>query len=40
VVLAALIDRVGKHQLTMQKVNAYEPMATSMPPFLCEEAFP
>ena len=39
VVFAALIDRVGKHQLTMQKVNAYEPMATSMPPFLREEAF-
>ncbi|MGH2492219.1 MAG: Phenylacetic acid catabolic protein [Candidatus Limnocylindria bacterium] len=39
VVFAALIDRVGKHQLTMQKVNAYAPMATSMPPFLREEAF-
>jgi benzoyl-CoA 2,3-dioxygenase component B len=39
VIFAALIDRVGKHQLTMQKVNAYEPMATSMPPFLREEAF-
>ncbi len=39
VVFAALIDRVGKHQLTMQKVNAYQPMATSMPPFLREEAF-
>src|SRR5205814_6995537 len=39
VVFAALIDRVGKHQLTMQKANAYLPMATSMPPFLREEAF-
>jgi benzoyl-CoA 2,3-epoxidase subunit B len=39
VVFAALIDRVGKHQLTMQKVNAYKPMAASMPPFLREEAF-
>jgi benzoyl-CoA 2,3-epoxidase subunit B len=39
VVFAALIDRVGKHQLTMQRVNAYLPMAASMPPFLREEAF-
>ncbi len=39
VVFAALIDRVGKHQLTMQRVNAYQPMAASMPPFLREEAF-
>jgi benzoyl-CoA 2,3-dioxygenase component B len=39
VMFAALIDRVGKHQLTMQKVNAYRPMAASMPPFLREEAF-
>src|SRR5258708_7539241 len=39
VVFAALIDRVGKYQLTMQKVNAYLPMAASMPPMLREEAF-
>ncbi|HEY8656831.1 MAG TPA: Phenylacetic acid catabolic protein [Candidatus Limnocylindria bacterium] len=39
VVFAALIDRVGKYQLTMQKVNAYKPMADSMPPMLREEAF-
>jgi 1,2-phenylacetyl-CoA epoxidase catalytic subunit len=36
---AALIDRVGKYQLTMQKVCAYKPMADSMPPMLREEAF-
>lgn len=39
VVFAGLIDRVGKYQLTMQKVNAYKPMAASMPPMLKEEAF-
>ena len=39
VVFAAFIDRVGKYQLTMQKVNAYAPMAASMPPMLKEEAF-
>ena len=39
VVFAAFIDRVGKYQLTMQKVNAYAPMAASMPPMLREEAF-
>lgn len=39
VVFAALVDRVGKYQLTMQKVNAYAPMAASMPPMLKEEAF-
>lgn len=39
VVFAAFIDRVGKYQLTMQKVNAYKPMADSMPPMLKEEAF-
>jgi 1,2-phenylacetyl-CoA epoxidase catalytic subunit len=39
VVFAAFIDRVGKYQLTMQKVNAYQPMAASMPPMLREEAF-
>jgi benzoyl-CoA 2,3-dioxygenase component B len=36
---AALVDRVGKYQLTMQKVCAYKPMADSMPPMLREEAF-
>ena len=39
VVFCALIDRVGKFQLTMQKVSAYKPMAESMPPMLREEAF-
>src|SRR5262249_55415735 len=39
VVFAAFIDRVGKYQLTMQKVSSYEPYATSMPPMLKEEAF-
>ncbi|MGH2499442.1 MAG: Phenylacetic acid catabolic protein, partial [Candidatus Limnocylindria bacterium] len=39
VVFAAFIDRVGKYQLTMQRVNAYAPMAASMPPMLREEAF-
>ena len=39
VVFAAFIDRVGKYQLSMQKVNAYAPMAASMPPMLKEEAF-
>jgi 1,2-phenylacetyl-CoA epoxidase catalytic subunit len=39
VVFAAIIDRVGKYQLTMQKVCAYKPMADSMPPMLREEAF-
>jgi len=36
---AAFIDRVGKYQLTMQKICAYKPMADSMPPMLREEAF-
>ena len=39
VVFAALIDRVGKYQLTMQKVCSYKPFAASMPPMLQEEAF-
>ena len=39
VVFAAIIDRVGKFQLTMQKVCAYRPFAQSMPPMLREEAF-
>ena len=39
IVFAAFIDRVGKFQLTSQKVNSYAPMAASMPPMLREEAF-
>ncbi|MFM7232143.1 MAG: Phenylacetic acid catabolic protein [bacterium] len=39
ITFAAFIDRVGKYQLTMQKVCAYKPMADSMPPMLREEAF-
>tara|TARA_B100002003_G_C14102219_1_gene530129 strand:- start:128 stop:1309 length:1182 start_codon:yes stop_codon:yes gene_type:complete len=39
IVFAAVIDRVGKYQLTMQKVFAYAPMARSMSPMLREEAF-
>ncbi len=39
VVFCALIDRVGKYQLSMQKVSAYQPMAESMPKMLREEAF-
>src|SRR5688500_15292657 len=39
VVFCAFIDRVGKYQLTMQKVAAYKPFAASMPPMLKEEAF-
>lgn len=39
VVFAFLIDRVGKYQLTMQKVFAYAPMARSMGPMLKEESF-
>ncbi|HYG65758.1 MAG TPA: Phenylacetic acid catabolic protein [Thermoanaerobaculia bacterium] len=39
VVFCALIDRVGKYQLAMQKVSAYQPMAESMPQMLREEAF-
>ncbi len=39
VVFASIIDRVGKFQLTMQKVCAYRPFAQSMPPMLREEAF-
>ena len=39
ILFAAFIDRVGKFQLTSQKVNAYGPMAASMPPMLREEAF-
>jgi benzoyl-CoA 2,3-dioxygenase component B len=39
VVFAAFIDRVGKYQLTMQRVSAYKPYAQSMPPMLREEAF-
>lgn len=39
IVFCNLIDRVGKYQLTMQKVSAYRPMAESMGPMLREEAF-
>lgn len=39
IVFAAVIDRVGKYQLTMQKVCAYKPMSASMTPMLEEEAF-
>jgi 1,2-phenylacetyl-CoA epoxidase catalytic subunit len=39
ITFAAIIDRVGKYQLTMQKVCAYKPMADSMPAMLREEAF-
>jgi 1,2-phenylacetyl-CoA epoxidase catalytic subunit len=39
VVFCALIDRVGKYQLAMQKISAYQPMAESMPRMLREEAF-
>lgn len=38
-VFCAFVDRVGKYQLTMQKVAAYRPFAASMPPMLREEAF-
>jgi 1,2-phenylacetyl-CoA epoxidase catalytic subunit len=38
-VFCALIDRVGKYQLEMQKISAYKPMAESMPQMLREEAF-
>jgi 1,2-phenylacetyl-CoA epoxidase catalytic subunit len=39
VVFCALIDRVGKYQLGMQRQSAYQPMAESMPQMLREEAF-
>ena len=39
VTFCMLIDRVGKYQLAMQKVSAYQPMAESMPQMLREEAF-
>jgi hypothetical protein len=39
ITFAAIIDRVGKYQLTMQKICAYKPMADSMPQMLREEAF-
>jgi len=39
ITFCALIDRVGKYQLTMQKISAYKPMAESMPKMLREEAF-
>lgn len=39
VVFCALIDRVGKYQLSMQRISAYQPLAESMPRMLREEAF-
>jgi 1,2-phenylacetyl-CoA epoxidase catalytic subunit len=39
IVFCCLIDRVGKYQLSMQRVSAYAPMAESMPRMLQEEAF-
>jgi 1,2-phenylacetyl-CoA epoxidase catalytic subunit len=39
VVFCAVIDRVGKYQLAMQRISAYQPMAESMPQMLREEAF-
>lgn len=39
IVFCALIDRVGKYQLAMQRVSAYAPMSESMPQMLREEAF-
>ncbi|HEV8630004.1 MAG TPA: Phenylacetic acid catabolic protein [Thermoanaerobaculia bacterium] len=39
IIFCALIDRVGKYQLSMQRVSAYQPMAESMPQMLREEAF-
>lgn len=39
ITFAALIDRVGKFQLSMQEEFAYSPMSASMKPMLREEAF-
>ncbi len=39
ITFCCLIDRVGKYQLAMQRVSAYQPMAESMPQMLREEAF-
>src|SRR4029077_13038070 len=39
ITFAAFVDRVGKYQLTMQKVCRKKPMADSMPQMLREEAF-
>ncbi len=39
VAFTAIIDRVGKYQLEMQKTFSYAPMARSMGPMLYEEAF-
>lgn len=39
IVFCAVLDRVGKYQLAMQKISAYSPMAESMPQMLREEAF-
>jgi len=38
-VFSFLIDRVGKYQLSMQKIFSYAPMAQSMAPMLHEESF-
>jgi 1,2-phenylacetyl-CoA epoxidase catalytic subunit len=38
-VYGSVIDLVGKYQLQMQQVFAYEPMARSMGPMLSEEGF-
>ncbi len=39
VAFTAVIDRVGKYQLEMQRTFSYAPMARSMGPMLYEEAF-
>jgi 1,2-phenylacetyl-CoA epoxidase catalytic subunit len=39
VTFCCLIDRVGKYQLSMQRISSYKPMAESMPQMLREEAF-
>ena len=39
ITFCAIIDRVGKYQLTMQQVFSYAPMARSMGPMLREEGF-
>lgn len=39
VTFCAVIDRVGKYQLEMQRISSYKPFAESMPPMLREEAF-
>jgi 1,2-phenylacetyl-CoA epoxidase catalytic subunit len=39
VTFCCMIDRVGKYQLSMQRISSYKPMAESMPQMLREEAF-